>query len=229
MTRCSWSGRAGGWLQAFLDLILPPCCPGCGKEVGVQGAWCPLCLNALWKPRLLDVSARGMRHVESCRVLAGYGGTVRTLIHGLKFQKRRENAAFLKFLVSLADETELAGLPLPDGIAVPVPLSLERKAERGYNQVELLFADWCVAMDIRWESDYLSRIRSTLPQWELGRAERAENLKGAFFVNAPALVQNQTILLLDDIVTTGQTFEACAKVLRKAGASAVHALAIAHG
>lgn len=225
----SWRGELGGWAQAALQLVLPSRCPECGAEVARQGAWCAKCLNELWKPRRLDVAGRGMRHVEACQVLAGYGGTVRRLLHGLKFQRRRGNAAPLAWLVSMADEAELGGLPLWGAVAVPVPISAERREERGYNQVDLLFAGWCADQGLGWEPEALLRPRPTLPQWELDKAERRENIKGAFIVNAPEKIRHRQILLLDDIVTTGRTLEECAVALRRAGAASVHALVLAHG
>ena len=197
------------WLQAALQLLFPLQCPGCGREVGGKGAWCAGCVQELWSPRRLDVAKRGMRHVERCQVLTGYQGAVRTLLHGLKFQGRRANAAPLSWLLSLADEAELA--------------------ERGFNQVELLFGDWSRQQGLEWEAGTLLRRRPTTPQWELDRTQRRENIKGAFFVNAPATVQDRHILLVDDIVTTGRTLEECAGVLRQAGAESVRALALANG
>jgi len=225
----SWRQEADGWLQAALQLLFPPRCPECGVEVGRRDAWCAKCLNELWNPRQLDVAGRGMRHVEVCQVLTGYSGAVRTLLHGLKFQRRRENAAPLAYLLSMADEAELAGLPLQGGMAVPVPLAAERMEERGYNQVDLLFAQWCMSHGLTWETGVLLRRRPTAPQWELDRRERAKNMKGAFFVNAPSKIRNRSILLVDDIVTTGRTFEECAVALRQSGAESVHALALANG
>ena len=217
------------WLEAALQLLFPMRCPECGREVGSKGAWCAGCVQELWSPRRLDVAERGMRHVERCQVLTGYQGAVRTLLHGLKFQGRRANAAPLSWLLSLADEAELAELVSPDALVIPVPVSADRLAERGFNQVELLFGDWSRQQGLEWEAGTLLRRRPTTPQWELDRTQRRENIKGAFFVNAPATVQDRHILLVDDIVTTGRTLEECAGVLRQAGAESVRALALANG
>ncbi|MHC1759582.1 MAG: ComF family protein [Negativicutes bacterium] len=217
------------WLQAALQLLFPLQCPGCGREVGSKGAWCAGCVEELWSPRRLDVAGRGMRHVERCQVLTGYRGAVRSLLHGLKFQRRRGNAAPLAWLLSLADEAELADLVSPGDLVIPVPLSTDRLADRGFNQVELLFDEWRQQQGLEWETGALLRRRFTAPQWELDRAERRDNIKGAFFVNAPATVQNRAILLVDDIVTTGRTIEECAVVLHQAGAASVCALALANG
>ena len=217
------------WLQAALQLLFPLRCPECGREVGSKGAWCAGCVQELWSPRRLDVAERGMRHVERCQVLTGYQGAVRTLLHGLKFQGRRANAAPLSWLLSLADEEELAELVSPDVLVIPVPVSADRLAERGFNQVELLFGDWSRQQGLEWDAGTLLRRRPTTPQWELDRTQRRENIKGAFFVNAPATVQDRSILLVDDIVTTGRTLEECAAALHQAGAVSVRALALANG
>lgn len=217
------------WLEAALQLLFPLRCPECGREVGGKGAWCAGCVQELWSPRRLDVAERGMRHVERCQVLTGYQGAVRTLLHGLKFQGRRANAAPLSWLLSLADEAELAELVSPDVLVIPVPVSADRLAERGFNQVELLFGDWSRQQGLEWDAGTLLRRRPTTPQWELDRTQRRENIKGAFFVNAPATVQDRSILLVDDIVTTGRTLEECAGVLHQAGAESVRALALANG
>jgi len=225
----SWSGGLSAWAQAALQLVLPSRCPGCGREQAKNGAWCESCLREVWQPRRLDVQGRGMRHVNACQVLAGYEGPLRGLMHGLKFARRRGNAAALAWLLSMADEAELAGLPIFGAVAVPVPLSAERLEERGYNQVELIFAEWCVQHDCIWLADGLTRRRPTLPQWELDRSERRENMKGAFVVTRPEKFRKQAVLLVDDIVTTGRTLEECAYAIRRAGAASVHALAIANG
>ena len=169
-----------------------------------------------------------MKHIERCQVLTEYSGAVRTLLHGLKFQRRRGNAAPLAWLLSLADEAELAGLCDNDTLVIPVPLSGSRRAERGYNQVTLIFAPWCRRQGLVWLDDCLARRRPTSPQWELDRRERRENIKDAFIVNAPESIRNHSILLVDDIVTTGRTLDECAAVLRQAGAASVSALALAN-
>ena len=169
-----------------------------------------------------------MRHIERCQVLTEYSGAVRTLLHGLKFQRRRVNAAPLTWLLSLADEAELAGLWDNDTLVIPVPLSASRLAERGYNQVALIFAPWCRRQGLVWLDNCLARRRPTSPQWELGRRERRENIKDAFIVNAPETIRNHSVLLVDDIVTTGRTLDECAAILRQAGATSVTALALAN-
>lgn len=224
----AWRQQAAEWLAAALQLVFPSHCPACGTAVDIADAWCADCLRELWRPRRLNLVERNMAHVRRCQVLTDYNGAVRTLLHGLKFQRRRANAAPLAWLVSLADETELADLWDNDTLAVPVPVSAGRLAERGYNQVTLIFETWCRRQRIPWREDCLSRRRATLPQWELDRRQRAANIKDAFVVNASEIVRGHSVLLLDDIVTTGRTCEECADALQEAGATAVSCLALAN-
>jgi ComF family protein len=223
----AWRPQAE-WLAAALQLVFPSHCPACGVAVDITDAWCADCLRELWRPRRLNLVERNMAHVRRCQVLTDYNGAVRTLLHGLKFQRRRANAAPLAWLVSLADEAELAGLWDNDTLAVPVPVSAGRLAERGYNQVTLIFEAWCRRQGIPWREDCLSRRRATLPQWELSRRQRAANIKDAFVVNASEIVRGHSVLLLDDIVTTGRTCEECADALQEAGATVVSCLALAN-
>ncbi len=225
----TWRDELSSWAQAALQIVLPCRCPGCNRELAEHGAWCGDCLREIWQPRRLDVQGRGMKHVDACQVLTGYDGAVRNLLHGLKFARRRSNAAPLAWLVSMADEKELGGLPVHGALVVPVPLSAERREERGYNQVKLIFSDWCVKNGSIWVGKGLIRRKPTLPQWELDRSERRENMKGAFVVTRPEMFCNQAVLLVDDIVTTGCTLEECATALRRCGAASVHALALAGG
>lgn len=225
----NWRRETKLWLQAAGQIVLPVRCPGCGREMDENGAWCEGCLQEVWQPRRLDVRGRGMKHVEACEVLTGYDGTVRQLLHGLKFAGRRGNVAPLAWLLALADAAELGGLNIARALAVPVPLSTERLSARGYNQVELLFADWGKKQRAVWLPDALVRQRPTQPQWELDRTERKDNMKGAFFATRPQKFEHQAVLLLDDIVTTGCTIEECARTLRRAGAASVQALVLAGG
>ena len=214
------------WLEAALQLLFPMRCPECGREVGSKGAWCAGCVQELWSPRRLDVAERGMRHVERCQVLTGYQGAVRTLLHGLKFQGRRANAAPLSWLLSLADEAELAELVSPDVLVIPVPVSADRLAERGFNQVELIFGAWLEGQGLPLEQA-LVRTKQTGPLYRMRPSERRQSLKDAFSMARDADVSGKHILLLDDILTTGATLSACAAVLRRAGAARVDVLVFA--
>jgi ComF family protein len=109
---------------------------------------------------------------------------------------------------------------------VPIPLGDGRKAERGYNQVALIGIPLALSLGFRYLPDGLRRIRDTRSQVGLESAERLENVRGAFLARRE-LVQNQALLLLDDVTTTGATLEAAAEALLNGGARQVYALTLA--
>jgi ComF family protein len=160
-----------------------------------------------------------------CLTILPYEGAVKHLLHRLKFQPDPQAANYFSWL--LDNKVNWAKLLCPE-LVVPVPLSVERAAKRGFNQTELLFRPWCQAHGYAW-AEVLARHRDTLPQWQLSPIERRRNIKGAFVVLQPELVQGKTVLLVDDILTTGFTLAECARTLKKAGAKEVHGLALASG
>jgi ComF family protein len=112
-------------------------------------------------------------------------------------------------------------------LTIPVPLSLKRLRERGFNQSLLLAAH--VARSLRVELDSLSfrRIRDTQPQTGLGKNARRKNVRNAFELKNPDMVRKRPVLLVDDVATTGNTLNECAKVLKKAGCDKVFCAVLA--
>lgn len=213
-----------GWWRSLLDIIYPPRCPVCRRSATEHGQWCPVCLAAVQGGCELSLSMRRLRWLDGCLALGGYTAGAKTLLHRLKFCRERRQAVYLRQLLSRAAAGRLGR---PDAVA-PVPLHPDRLAERGFNQTELIFRSWAEQAGWLW-IEPLTRVRPTRPQWELTRAERRENIKGAFNVTRPELVRGKSILLVDDIVTTGVTMDECAKELKSAGAVRVTGLALAGG
>lgn len=209
--------------QAVLNFFYPPRCPGCRKEMMVQGAWCESCLPHLTLYELPQALRPGV--LDAAFSLLPYDGVSRTLLHKLKFQAERRSAVYFNWLLMERVHWE----KLPDvQLAIPVPLSAKRLRERGFNQTELLFSSWCRQQSLAW-ADVLQRTRDTKPQWQLTATERRLNVKGAFLLDKSATIQAKNILLLDDIWTTGHTVAECARVLKRGGAGKVYALTIAGG
>ncbi len=111
---------------------------------------------------------------------------------------------------------------------IPVPLHPSRRRIRGFNQAEILAGELSNICGIPIRTDVLFRIKKTVPQKELGKGERAENLKGAFGVSRN-WNPGKNVLLVDDIYTTGATVERAAKVLKIAGAQNVYFLTVSIG
>ena len=232
---------AGG---ALADLVAPLACPICGAET--RGfPLCPDCRRELLDasasptcPRcalLLGPWARLDKGCSACRgkplgfdaalALAPYQGPLRDLCLRLKDRRGAWLARWLAELVAEARrgplEAELARDPM--SLVVPVPLHWLRRLERGYNQAEALADALARRLNLR-SSHPLRRIKRTHPLAGIGRTERAEQLRGAFRSRP---VAGRTVLLVDDILTTGATCGAAARALKKAGAARVVAVVMA--
>lgn len=211
------------WWQALLDLMYPPKCPACRQGVAEQGEWCGSCTDKIAAYREIAVSEHHLRAVDSCRTLYEYEGSLKRMIHDMKFRKVSRYGQHLNWLLSYGSRNRSF-----DNIhfVMPVPLHSERLSERGFNQTELIFKNWALARGFEWLAG-LTRVRKTRPQWELTLADRKDNIKGAFRVSCPERITGRNVLLVDDIFTTGLTLDECAKTLKKAGAKQVHCLTLA--
>ena len=148
-------------------------------------------------------------------------------MHDFKYQGflhlRQPLAAWL---AETLDDPRLAGRRID--CIIPVPLHPARERERGFNQAEVLarLLGRQAHLPVR---SLLQRIRYTTTQTQFDRAERMQNLAGAFRLRRGGVVRDLRVLLVDDVLTTGSTLSECAEVLKKAGAVSVHAATAARG
>ena len=113
-------------------------------------------------------------------------------------------------------------------VILPVPIHPKRRRQRGYNQAEVLARALSSLSGLPADTKSLARVRNTVPQKQLTAAERASNLKGAFRVSGKNL-KGMSVLLVDDIYTTGATADAAAKTLKESGVKAVYVVCVAIG
>lgn len=194
-----------------------------------QGAiLCRGCQQTVNEPNALDSrgycgGCRREPPAFSCTWSSGpYVGSLRRLIHLLKYDGVRP----LAHVMAARLETGFRALGGADMI-VPAPLHWRRSFERGFNQSALIARSLGRMLGIRCERRLLARVRSTPPQAGLSQPERLRNLRSAFRVTRSESVREKTVLLVDDVMTTGATLNACAKVLQQAGAKEVRALVVA--
>jgi len=114
----------------------------------------------------------------------------------------------------------------PIDIIIPVPLGKRRKAERGYNQVSLFARPLAYQQGVRFDENSLTRTRNTVSQIGLEADQRRKNVFGAFSADR-RVVRGQSVLLVDDVYTTGSTVNACALALRNAGAKTINVITLA--
>ena len=200
--------------QKTLRFIPAPHCRGCGRTVVTHAEKCERCLVETF-------------HFDRAFACVFYESEIKNLLHCFKFARK-------KFLGRFFSEAmiKFAARHVPPAswdLAVPVPIDGFRKNERGFDQAKLLSLGLARKFFKPHESGALRCATHNRPQAFLGKKERRANARGRFFVPDPSKVAGRRILLIDDILTTGQTFSACAKALKAAGARAVTALAFARG
>jgi ComF family protein len=170
---------------------------------------------------------------DRARSAALYHGTFRDLICAYKYRYRVELAVPLSRILwrTLEKHWELQQIDC----IVPVPLHNRRLRARGFNQTELMIRAWSAASSAEgsgrrqppvWAGN-LVRYRYTPPQTGLSRRERAANMVDAFRLVDPSVVSGCRVLLVDDVLTTGATVDACVRVLRRAKAASVEVLTLA--
>lgn len=239
----TWFGKVKDFA---LELVFPFACLGCGAPAE-SIAWCARCKEGL--PSFPYLTCAGCRRrvpdgrtCEDCRPsvrLAGliaplpYGSRpVREAILALKYHGVGQYAKALAEVSAAYLVSQTPPLPVftqTQTLVVPVPLWRERFKERGFNQAELIAARITEAIEIPLVS-LLIRVRDTKPQTEIeSKKERRENVAHAFALARPVSLKGKTILLVDDVYTTGATMAECARVLRRAGAKEVWGVAIARG
>jgi len=167
---------------------------------------------------------RGIFGFERARSFGTYDGTLRDILQQYKYQGFRPLARPLgdrltQTLKRLHDE--------PLDLILPVPLHRRRERQRGFNQAALLAERVGKLSGIRLGGRDCVRVRDTPPQAGLRAAERRRNVEGAFAVPQPQRVRGLRVLLVDDVLTTGATADACARALMAAGAKGVWVLTLA--
>jgi len=188
-------------------------CKRCGAELKYGGAFCYNCRGQ--KAKSFDCSL--------IRSALSFSPPVRALVHKFKYARHKYLAGF--FADFLAEEFKKEKMFTAVDLITAVPLHGRKFKSRGYNQSELLAKELSARINIPYSFDVLKRIKNTKSQTKLSRAARRENIENAF--EGLGKVKGKTVLITDDVCTTGSTLEACASALKKCGAKKVYALVLA--
>ncbi|MCI8512363.1 MAG: ComF family protein [Lachnospiraceae bacterium] len=223
--------------ETILNLLFPRHCPVCGEIVQPAGRRiCPSCLKRLsfvkapvCKKCGKEISDDTAEYCEDCLsrrrtfeygvALLNYDETARRSMAQIKYRNKREYLDF--YGPALAIRYGKAIRRMGIDVIVPVPVHASRRRARGFNQAELLADILGRQLGIPVQPELLVRKKRTLPQKELTAAERFKNLSGAFRAPNP-FPKLRSVLLVDDIYTTGSTIEACTRALKEAGVPCVY-------
>ncbi|WP_373236581.1 ComF family protein [Cohaesibacter celericrescens] len=222
-----------------LDLIIPPRCACCGQSVNDANHLCGTCWSKMeWigKP-FCTVSGLPFSYdlgqemvspsvmvdppvYDRARSVAAFGETARRLVHQLKYYDRGDLASVMGQWMVRAGADCLVD---PACWIVPVPLHITRLWKRRFNQAGLLAQAIARHTGTSYKPDLLRRVRSTRQQVGLSEEARRTNVEGAFQLHLPdrLSLSGRTIVLIDDVWTTGATLDACCRVLRRAEAGEI--------
>lgn len=233
-----WSLR---WLA---DTLIPPACVACHAPILGYDALCSRCWTSIsfiraplcdrlgipmpyggaGAPMISAAAAANPPIYDRARAVGVFDAALRDLVHGLKYADRHEGRRLLgRWLAEAGRDL------LPEThVIVPVPLTRWRLMRRQFNQSALLAADISNTTGIPVDPLLLRKLRTTHPQVGLTLEQRRTNVRGAFAIDKAklAVVEHRNVLLVDDVITTGATVEACARVLKRAGAARVNVLAV---
>lgn len=223
----NWKQQTSDFFQAALDFAFPPVCVECQKPGKLI---CDSCYaDIFWLseqvcPGCLEPTLDGdcCEHLLSVvQTAVSYIGPIPSAIHQLKYEGQ---FALAKPLADLMHAAWQPNWHIPD-IVLPIPLNETREKKRTYNQSALIAKHFCQKQRFLLSEHLLLRVKRTPPQVGLSARERRENVMDAFRANEA--VHGKTILLIDDVYTTGATATAAAAALQKAGAASVSVLTLA--
>ena len=230
----NWNYRFYQVFWAALDWLLPPVCGGCGKS-GIR--WCSDCQNRVQfvSGPICKVCGLPQAHFGLCdrcqqnypsfklmRSWSVFEDPVRGALHQLKY---RRNVGLGEALASQMS-TFVAQLGWPVDTIIPIPLGKKRLKERGYNQVAMVAKPLSLRLGIDYRPAALIRARETRSQVGLSATERKQNVLNAFQADKDK-ISSRTVLLMDDVSTTGATLSSAAEALYASGAKEVYAITVA--
>ena len=243
--RPNWWDLSRKAITVLSNFFVPPLCQSCHQPLIQHNAVCARCwqdVNFIVHPMcdrlgiplpsdpggqvvVSAAAAANPPNYDRARAVAHYTGAMRQLIHTFKYADQHAPRQLFKRWLQLAGNELFKDCEF----IIPVPLSRQKLRARRYNQAAILAKDLAPDVGLKFEPQILRRRKNTLSQVGLTRDQRRRNLQGAFEVHQSktAAIDGRSILLIDDVITTGTTVDTCARVLKHAGAARVDILSLA--
>lgn len=229
----NWKYLAYHSFWGALDLLFPPVCGGCGKQGScwctdcqkrvniLDGILCDVCGLPQDKSGVCRACLAERPHFRALRAWSVFSAPVQPALHRLKY--RRDVSMGDAFAFQMAPFVKSLNWQID--VVIPIPLGRQRLKERGYNQVGMIAKPLALALGMRYAPDGLVRRKETRTQVGLTKLERKANVQNAF--QAGRGMNGKSVLVMDDVSTTGSTLSAGAEALYSAGARDVYALTVA--
>jgi ComF family protein len=225
------------FLQNFVSFFYPRCCPACHQALQQnEQVVCLSCLFHLpetdhyqYRHNPLDTIFAGRIPVEAIASLFLYrkGNSVQQLLHQLKYKSKKEIGVF--FGNYLGKKLDQYGYFKDIDLIIPIPLHPKKEKKRGYNQSALIAEGLSQSLHIPYSTTHLIKEIHTDTQTKKSRISRFDNIKDAFAVAQPEQIAHQSILLCDDVLTTGATLEAAARKLLEVEGVKIYMATLASG
>lgn len=210
--------------NSLLDLLFPPVCIHCGKRINKQNDFlCKDCLNKIEYLIPLITKVEGLSY-DFLISIVRYREVVVSIIHNLKFYNLSSISDFIAELIY--KQIKKNKLVLDVNLIIDVPLHLVRKRERGYNQASLIAKKLANLLGVDYDGEIIERVSNTVSQATLEHDKRERNINQAFKLKKNIDLKHKSVILLDDVFTTGSTAEECCKVLKSAGPKKITVLTL---
>jgi len=234
-------------MKLFFDMLYPRRCIGCNASspdtfryicwecwsdaARVEAPFCDLCgdpiAGAVNHDFICYACSAETPSFDSARSAMRYDGVVGEALRQLKYEQAQWLVPDLAGILHGCIQAEYPAQPFD--LLVPVPLHHVRRRDRGYNQSAVLAKELGRKLGLKSHAKLLQRIRPTTTQTNLTAKERLSNVSDAFRYQPGRHLTGRRVLLVDDVMTTGATVNACAKALKKGGAASVHVITAARG
>lgn len=222
------------FIISMFDFFLPRFCPAC--KVKLDSSEIVVCRNCFSEIKLAEperLMDEYIRKFAGGKIITDFislfvfekDKTLQHIIHALKYENRFKIGFFLgselgKVYSNLFEDWKI-------DVIIPIPLHRLKQAERGFNQSSYIAKGLSRQLKIKYSSQIIKRNRYTESQTTLDIKERELNMSGAFSLKSRSRIDNKSILLIDDVITTGATISECGKVLLEGGAKKVYAASVA--
>lgn len=220
--------------NTIFDFILPRFCCSCKTKLPTnQDTMCESCISKIQRSTSARLQREFDRKFSDKKIISNFYSPfvfekdkeLQHAIHSLKYAKKFPVGIFLgKFLAS---EIKISRPDWKLDLIIPIPLHHLKKAERGYNQSYYIAKGVSKILKVKASERIVKRVKYTESQTTMTLTERQENISEAFKIRNKNSVKDKTILLIDDVITTGATISECGKILLEAGANKIYAASIA--